>query len=183
MQTFDSCCGNPPNLTGRSGTWTIENGYMRSSANQASSIATLNNWDIIFKDRLSPPVYGISGRIYLEWSGAGNWGGFMYDYIDARNYREVRVSRSVPGRLGEIVLAETVNGVWREVFRAPRLQSSTDREVWLTLRRENDRTIVHELNTVSNIQVRQAPPTVPTLSGLGLFAAWNQVRFDDVGIF
>jgi hypothetical protein len=63
------------------------------------------------------------------------------------------------------------------------LQSSTDREVWLTLKRENDRTIVHELNTVSNIQVRQAPPTVPTLSGLGLFAAWNQVRFDDVVIF
>jgi hypothetical protein len=183
MQAFDTCCGNPPNFTGRSGTWTIENGYMRSSANQAASIATLNNWDIIFKDRLPPPVYGISGRIYLEWSGAGNWGGFMYDYIDARNYREVRVSRSVPGRLGEIVLAETVNGIWREVFRAPRLQSSTDREVWLTLKRENDRTIVHELNTVSNIQVRQAPPTVPTLSGLGLFAAWNQVRFDDVVIF
>jgi hypothetical protein len=181
MQAFDTCCGNPPNFTGESGTWTIENGYMRSSANQAASIATLNNWHI-FEGRV-PPVYGISGRIYLEWSGAGNWGGFMYDYIDARNYREVRVSRSVPGRLGAIVLAETVNGVWREVFRAPRLLSSTDREVWLTLTRENDRTIVHELNTVSNIQVRQARPTVPLLSGLGLFAAWNQVRFDDVVVY
>jgi hypothetical protein len=181
MQAFDTCCGNPPNFTEQSGTWTIENGYMRSSANQAASVATLNNWHI-FEGRV-PPVYGISGRIYLEWSGAGNWGGFMYDYIDARNYREVRVSRSVPGRLGAIVLAETVNGVWREVFRAPRLLSSTDREVWLTLTRENDRTIVHELNTVSNIQVRQAPPTVPLTSGLGLFAAWNQVRFDDVVVY
>ncbi len=104
----------------------------------------------------SPPVYGISGRIHLEWSGAGNWGGFVYDYIDARNYREVRVSRSVPGRLGEIVLAETVNGVKREVFRAPRLLSSTDREVFLTLRRENDLTIVNEPIFRSNIQVRQA---------------------------
>jgi hypothetical protein len=179
MQAFGGCCGNPPNFTAASGTWTIENGYMRSSANQAASVATLNNWDIIFKDRV-PPAYGISGRIYLEWSGAGNWGGFMYDYIDARNYREVRVSRSVPGRLGEIVLAETVNGVKREVLRAPRLLSSTDREVFLTLRRENDLTIVNEPIFRSNIQVRQARPTVPLLSGLGLFASWNQVRFDDV---
>ncbi len=176
MQPFGGCCGNPPNFTGESGTWTIENGYMRSSANQAASIATLNNWF----GRAAPPVYGISGRIYLEWSGAGNWGGFMYDYIDARNYREVRVSRSVPGRLGEIVLAETVNGIKREVFRAPRLLSSTDREVFLTLRRENDLTIVNEPIFRSNIQVRQAPPIVPLLSGLGLFASWNQVRFDDV---
>lgn len=178
MTGFDSCCGNPPNFTGQSGTWTIENGYMRSSTNQATSIATLDNW-FAWESR----AYGISGRIHLEWSGAGNWGGFMYDYIDARNYREVRVSRSVPGRIGEIVLAETVNGVQREVIRAPRLLSSTDREVFLTLRRENDLTIVNEPIFRSNIQVRQAPPTVPVLSGLGLFAAWNRVRFDDVATY
>jgi hypothetical protein len=130
----------------------------------------------------STRVYGVSGRIYLEWSGAGNWGGFVYDYVDARNYREVRVSRSVPGRVGEIVLAEVVEGVRREVHRAPRLLSSTDREVWLTLMRENDRTIVHELNAVSNIQVRQAPPSALSVP-VGLFAAWNLVRFDDVFIY
>jgi hypothetical protein len=160
-------------LTPQSGTWTSENGTLRSSTNQAASITTLDNWS-------QQSLYGISARIHLEWSGAGNWGGFVYDYIDARNYREVRVSRSVPGRLGEIVLAETVNGIKRDVFRAPRLLSSTDRDVFLTLRRERDLTIVNEPILGSNIQVRQVPPTVPVLSGLGLFAAWNLVRFGDV---
>lgn len=172
---FNEPGGNPPNFFVRSGTWTVENGYMRSSANQAASIATVHQWP-------STRVYGVSGRIYLEWSGAGNWGGFVYDYVDARNYREVRVSRSVSGRVGEIVLAEVVEGVRREVQRAPRLLSSTDREVWLTLMRENDRTIVHELNAVSNIQVRQAPPSALSVP-VGLFAAWNLVRFDDVFIY
>jgi hypothetical protein len=163
----------------QSGTWTFENGSLRSSTNQAASITTLDNWP------QQSRVYGISARIHLDWSGAGNWGGFVYDYIDARNYREVRVSRSVPGRLGEIVLAETINGVKKEVFRAPRLLSSTDRDVFLTLRRERDRTIVNEPIFRSNIQVRQAqvPPTVPVLSGVGLFASWNLVGFDDTFVY
>jgi hypothetical protein len=155
----------------QSGTWTIENGYMRSSTNQAAATAvTLNPGT----DR----VYGIAGRIYLEWSGAGNFGGFVYEYVDAQNYRDVRVSRTVPGRVGEIILGEKVNGVWREVLRRPRFQSTTDREVVLTLRREGDRTIVHDDGVFSNIQIRQAPVTVPRT--LGLLAAWNLVRFDDV---
>lgn len=36
------------------------------------------------------------------------------------------------------------------------------------------------VGTLWNIQVREAPRTVPLLSGPGLFAGWNQVRFDDV---
>ena len=168
---FGTFTGNPPQFEPQSGTWTIANGFMRSSTNQAVSLA-VSPWP------QPSPLYAISGRIHLEWSGAGNWGGFVYDYIDPRNYREVRVSRSVPGRVGEIVLAEIIKGVRREVFRAPRLQGSTDRELFLTLRRENDRTIVNEPNALSNFQVRQAPPTAPVR--VGLLAAWNLVRFDDV---
>jgi hypothetical protein len=159
-------------FTGESGTWTMANGYLRSSANQAASIA------------LMPPMqphhtYGISGRIRPEWSGSGNWGGLVYDYIDARNYREVRLSRTVASRLGEIVLAEVIGGVRREVFRAPRSQGSIDPEVFLSLRRENDITIVNELDGLTNIQIRQTPPTTVQVRA-GLFAAWNMVRFDDV---
>jgi hypothetical protein len=51
----------------------------------------------------------------------------------------------------------------------------------VTLRRENDRTIVSELGVLSNIQVRQTAPTVPVQAGL--FAAWNMVRFDDVFVY
>lgn len=117
---------------------------------------------------------GIAGRIHLEWSGASNYGGFVYEYVDARNYRDVRVSRTVPGRLGEIILGERVDGVWREV---PRFQSTTDPEVVLTVRREGNRTIVHDEGAFTNIQIRQAPATVPRTGGL--LAAWNLVR-DDV---
>lgn len=151
------------------------------------------NWALLHCDQVAPVdphhavtktslgtarVYGIAGRIHLEWPGAGNFGGFVYEYVDARNYRDVRVSRTVPGRLGEIILGERINGVWREVLRRPRFQSTTDREVVLTVRREDDRTIVHDDSAFSNIQIRQAPVTVPTTRGL--LAAWNLVRFDDV---
>ncbi len=153
------------------GTWTIANGYMRSSTNQAASTAVLLS-------KGTDRVYGIAGRVYLEWSSPGNNGGFVYEYVDAQNYREVRVSRTVDGRLGEIILAERIKGVRREVLRRPRFQSTTDREVVLTVRRENDRTIVNDGGAFTNIQIRQAPIAVPTTRGL--FAAWNMVRFDDV---
>jgi hypothetical protein len=153
------------------GTWTIANGYMRSSTNQAVSTAVALNLG-------TGRVYGIAGRVYLEWSGPGNSGGFVYEYVDAQNYREVRVSRTVEGRPGEIILAERIKGVRREVLRRPRFQSTTDREVVLTVRRENNRTIVNDGGAFTNIQIRQAPITVPWT--LGLFAAWNLVRFDDV---
>jgi hypothetical protein len=171
LARFQPIDGNPPHFIAERGTWTGANGYMRSSTNQAVSL-TVNQFP------QATNVYGISGRILLEWSAAGNWGGFVYDYIDAQNYREVRFSRSVPGRVGQIVLAEVVNGLWREVYRAPRTLDSTDSELLLTLRRENDLTIVREPSFRSNIQVRQAPPTVPVR--VGLLAAWNLVRFDDV---
>lgn len=160
----------PPIFEGRTGTWEFVDGYMRSATSQAASIA-LSRFN-------SGSNYGIAGRIHLEWSGAGNWGGFVYDYVDAQNYREVRVSRTVPGRVGEIVLAETVNGARHEVLRTRRFQSTDSREIVLSLRRENDRTIIHDASTFSNIQVRQAPVTVPHT--YGLLAAWNLVRFDDV---
>jgi hypothetical protein len=153
------------------GTWTIENGYLRSSTIQAASTAVAIN-------PRTPRIYGIAGRVHLEWSGPGNWGGFVYDYVDARNYRDVRVSRTVSGRLGEIILGERVDGVWREVLRRPRFQSTTAREVVLTVRREGNRTIVHDEGAFTNIQIRQAPVTIPRT--LGLLAAWNLVRFDDV---
>jgi hypothetical protein len=151
---------------------------MRSSANQAASIALTSAPQASGE---GSRVYGISGRIRLEWAGAGDWGGFVYDHIDARTYREVRLNRTVPGRPGEIVLAEIVRGVRREVFRAPRSQGTADPELFVTLRRENDRTIASELGVLSNIQVRQAAPTVPVQAGL--FAAWNMVRFDDVFVY
>lgn len=144
---------------------------MRSSTVQAASTAVAFN-------PATPRAYGIAGRVHLEWSGSGNWGGFLYEYVDARNYRDVRVSRTVPGRLGEIILGERVNGVWREVLRRPRFQSTTDREVVLTVRREGNRTIVHDEGAFTNIQILQPPVTVPRT--VGLLAAWNLVRFDDV---
>ena len=84
-----------------------------------------------------------------------------------------------PAGFGQIVLAEVVNGLRREC-PAPRTLNSTDGELLLTLRRENDLTIVHEPSFRSNIQVRQAPPTVPSVKSVGLLAVWNLVRFDDV---
>lgn len=172
---FTDAGASPTFFRPQSGVWTLANGYLRSSANQAVSIAVCEAHPGV--DRAGA-FYGIAGRVHLEWSGAGNWGGFLYDYVDAQNFREVRVSRTVPGRVGELVLAETVNGARREVLRTRRFQSTDSREVVLTVRREGDRTIVHDGSAFSNIQVRQAPATAPFT--VGLLAAWNAVRFDDV---
>jgi hypothetical protein len=159
----------------QSGTWTAANTYLRSSANQPASIA-------VYQPQALNGIYGISARISLEWSGAGNWGGFVYDYVDSQNYRELRLSRSVPGREGTLILAEVVDGRRREVFRAPRFQGSTvSGDVFVTLTRDNDVTIVNDLNAFINVQVRQTPRTVPVQ--VGLFAAWNLVRFDDVAVY
>jgi len=154
------------------GIWTVANGYLRSSTNQKASTAVANTGTGLY--------YGMTGLVYLEWSGSGNMGGFVYEYVDANNYREVRVSRTVADRPGEIVLAEKVRGVSREVLRRPRFQSSTDRTVLLTLRRENDRTIVNDGGAFTNIQIRQAPIAAPR--NVGLLARWNMVRFDDVTV-
>ncbi|HKU13574.1 MAG TPA: hypothetical protein VJQ52_04210 [Steroidobacteraceae bacterium] len=172
---FDEPGSTPTFWRPETGVWTLADGYLRSSANQAASIAVGESGPGV--DRPGA-FYGISALIHLEWSGAGNWGGLLYDYVDAQNYREVRVSRTVPGRVGEFVLAETVNGARREVLRTQRFQSTDSREVVLTVRREGNRTIVHDDSAFSNIQVRQAPMAAPFT--VGLLAAWNQVRFDDV---
>jgi hypothetical protein len=159
----------------QSGTWTAANTYLRSSANQAASIA-------VYQPQAFDGTYGISARISLEWSGPGNWGGFVYDYVDSKNYRELRLSRSVPGREGMLILAEVVDGRRREVFRAPRFQGSTvSRDVFVTLSRDNGVTIVNDLNAFINVQVRQTPLSVPVR--VGLFASWNLVRFDDVAVY
>ena len=163
----------------QSGTWTVENtaenGYARSSTNQASSIATSG-----LISNLSG--YGISATHAPGVVRSRQLGRPVYDYVDSRNYREVRLSLSRPGRQGMLILAEVVHGVRREVFRTPRLESSTtSRELFVTLKRDHDRTIVSELSALSNVQVRQAPPAVPVR--VGLLAAWNLVRFDDVALF
>ena len=61
---------------------------------------------------------------------------------------------------------------------ATRAFAHGEARIVLTVRREGNRTIVHDEGAFTNIQIRQAPATAPTT--VGLLAAWNLVRFDDV---
>ena len=154
-----------------SGTWSSANGYLRSSANQLSSIALYT--PLALRD-----IYQISARVYSEWTGGtSNQSGFIYDYVNSNNYREALYNAATPAHAGAVILSEVVNGVRSEVARRelPYQSGPLLRELRLTLLRENDLTLFYGLT------VRQPHPPVPVR--VGLLTSWNLARFDDVFVY
>jgi hypothetical protein len=146
-------------------TWAVTNGYYRSSSNVAAAIS-LSNVPITND-------FTIDAAVHLEWSAAGNRGGLVYDYRDARNYRGVLVSAN-SASTGQAVLEifEVTNGVRRVVATRNHFRP---RYTWgpVSVSRVNG------VTRINDEEVAQAP-----IHGgkVGLLASFNVVRFDDVVI-
>ena len=159
----------------QSGQWAASNGYFRNSSNLIASIATLAPTT---DDR-----YSIDAQMYLEWSGAGNRGGLVYDYVDAKNYRGVLLSPSKQSsdgsfRSGSLELIELRSGVRRVVLRR-------EFERW-PVAREWVHVGVERLGTSTRVTLGFAPeidiqqPLQLGSKRAGLLASYNLVRYDDV---
>jgi hypothetical protein len=146
-------------------TWTVTNGYYRSSSNVAAAIS-LSNVPIT-------DDFTVDASVHLEWSAAGNRGGLVYDYRDAKNYRGVLVNAN-SASIGQAVLEifEVTNGVRRVVATRDHFRP---RYTWgpVSVARVNG------ITRINNEEVAQAP-----IHGgkAGLLASFNMVRFDDVVI-
>ena len=146
-------------------TWTVANGYYRSSSNVVAAISLSNV-------RITND-FTIDAAVHLEWTASGNRGGLVYDYRDAQNYRGVLVN-SNSASLGQALLEifEVTNGVRRVVATRNHFRP---RYTWGPLS-------VSRVNGVTKIngeEVSQAP----IYGGkVGLIARHNVVRFDDVVI-
>lgn len=148
-------------------TWTVVNGYYRSSTNAQAAMAVS-----------SIPITGnftFSASVYLEWTASGNRGGLVYDYLDDSNYRGVLVSAnsntsSSSGQPGVLEIFEVTNGVRRVV--ATRTHTMY-KYTWSPLSISR----INGVTKINDVDVTQSP-----VHGgkVGLLARWNVVRFDDV---
>jgi hypothetical protein len=159
----------------QSGQWAASNGYFRNSSNVAASIATLAPTT---EDR-----YSTDAQMYLEWSAAGNRGGLVYDYVDARNYRGLLLSPAKQNsdgsfRSGSLELFEVRNGARRVVLRREFARWPIARE-WVNVGVERLGTTTRvTLGLTPEIDIQQ--PIQLGSKSAGLLASYNLVRFDDV---
>jgi hypothetical protein len=165
---FDSSAEGWTPVTGN---WSITNGSYVNSTSGASVVS--------MADEALPSCYTVNARMFLSWTGGiANSGGYLYDYKDQNNYRELTLARSASNRqlftLSEIregtrrVVSSTETGAWRP-----------GEWVYLTLDRNQNLTRVR-VDDVLQLEVTQAPVTVQTR--VGLLARWNVVYFDGVYI-
>ena len=165
---FDSTAEGWTPLTGN---WSISNGSYVNSTSGAFVVS--------MADEPVPSCYSINAPMFLSWTGGvANSGGYLYDYQDQNNYRELTLARSASNRqlltLSEIragsrrVVSSTETGAWRAGER-----------VYLTLDRNQNLTKV-SIDATLQVEITQAPVTGPTR--VGLLARWNLVYFDGVYI-
>lgn len=171
--------------TPAAGSWVADAGVYRNTSNQLAAISLA---EPIFARR-----YAIHTDLNFQWSGSGNRGGVVYDYVDANNYRAalmraVRVVNGVP-QGGGIELIEVRNGVRTSVPIVHPAQPIFRSGQWAQLS-------VIRFGDVTSVRAtcRNPPPgntcggdfhadlTQTELVGrkrAGLLASWNLVRFDD----
>ena len=97
-----------PTATIVSGTWSfpaVEPGIIRATSNQSSAVLLTN--------QVLKREYQHSALIYSPWSASGNTAGLVYDYVDDRNYKEVRLSPN-----GNATLYRVANNVRTTVLVA-----------------------------------------------------------------
>jgi hypothetical protein len=181
VSRFDTAAGWTP----AAGSWLADAGVYRNTSNQLAAISLAES--PIFARR-----YAIHTDMNFQWSGSGNRGGVVYDYVDANNYRAalmraVKVVNGIP-QGGGIELIEVRNGVRTSV---PVVQPA----VPVFIAGQWARLSVIRFGDVTSVRAtcRDPPPlatcgefhadlTQTELVGrkrAGLLASWNLVRFDD----
>lgn len=155
--------------TPATGTWAVANGSYANSTSGASVVS--------MADQSVSECYAVNAHVYLSWTGGvANSGGYVYDYHDQYNYRELTLSRSASNRQ-LLTLSEVHEGARRVVISTEGSAWRAGEWVQLTLDRKQDVTSVR-VDDMLQLQVTQAPSAVPIR--IGLLARWNLVHFDDI---
>ena len=159
-------------------------GVYRNTSNQLAAISLAGP---IFARR-----YALHTDLNFQWSGSGNRGGVVYDYVDANNYRAalMRAVRVVNGvtQGGGIELIEVRNGVRTSVPVVHPAQPIFKSGEWVRLS-------VMRFGDVTSVRAARRDPPVGFSGGdfhadvtqtelvgrkrAGLLASWNLIRFDD----
>jgi hypothetical protein len=154
-----------------SGSWSITNGSYVNSTSGASVVS--------MADEPVPNCYSMNATMFLSWTGGvANSGGYVYDYQDQNNYRELTLARSAANRQ-LLTLSEVRDGARRVVRSLETGAWRAGEWVYLTLDRNQSVTRV-SIDSTLQLEEIQAPVTAPTR--VGLLARWNLVYFDGVYI-
>jgi hypothetical protein len=160
----------PNPFTPRAGTWVVQNNSYQNTTSQVAAVSTGG----------FPPAGGdfvLFADMRLQWAGAGNRGGLVWDYLDQQNYSAVLVSPSASGRASTLEVIEVVKGV-RRVLATANPEAFPAGFV--------GRIGVNRIDGV--VRIWTAGTTVPDLvvrqqargGNVGVIASWNLVRFDNV---
>jgi hypothetical protein len=145
------------------GSWSVQNGRYGNSTN-ASFVVSLAN-------QVLGNTYSIDADVAGRWRASGNQSGFVYDYENASNYRELRLVPT-PSNGKTLRFVEVRAGVRTVVTEwTPPIGPSH-----VALVRRGDVTIVRA-SPGGTFALRQAPRANVRA---GLLASWNLVSFDNV---
>jgi hypothetical protein len=145
------------------GSWSVQAGEYRNTANTAFTATsytalTLQN------------TFEVSTSAYSGWSAAGNSLGLVFNYHSPSNYYEARFNA-----LGTVTLNKVAGGVRTMLATA---STSSLRQTWFNAR--VNRTGNRIRLSVGSTQLLDVQDSTPLSGGhAGLFASWNQARFDN----
>jgi hypothetical protein len=159
--TFDTS----PGWTNSGGNWVVDGGTYRNSANVAFTTSVNTGFEL-------GPTYDLSSRLYTQWSATGNTLGLLFNYRDGSNFDEVRFNAA-----GTATLNRVRNGN-RSMLRTAQYPGAA--RTWFDVRVSR---VGNQIRVwAGGARIFDVDGGTPAGAYLGVFASWNQARFDDVRV-
>ncbi len=148
------------------GNWVVEGGVYRNLAN-------VNFTSSVYALRATGSEYDVRARLYTQWSATGNTLGLVLNYFDNQNYDEVRFNAAGTATISRI------RAGGRRTLATASYQGAARTWFDVHVRREG-----HQVTVWTNdVQIFDVDAGQPIGDVAGVFASWNQARFDDFSIF
>lgn len=160
--SFDSA---PSGWSNIGGNWAVDAGTYRNAANTALT-ASINTSVSLGS------AYDLYSTLYTQWSGTGNTLGLVFNYQDAANFDEVRFNAA-----GTATLNRIRNGA-RSTLRTA--QYAGGARTWFPVRVNRVGALIRVW--VGDAQIFEVDGGTPIGNFAGVFASWNQARFDEFRI-
>lgn len=162
--------GNPPTgWINNGGSWFWRDGYWTNAANTSFTSTT-------YSGRELKRNFEVSAELFPEWTASGNTFGLVFNYLNARNFYEVRLNSQ-----GTATLSKVVGGT-RSMIETGRYSVPPFRVPLrvLVLKSGSDITVL-VANMTSEPVIRAQDATL-SRGHAGAFASWNKVRVDEFSI-
>ena len=166
----DFTLANPDPFMPRTGTWVAQQNFYQNTSNQSAAISTGGV-------QRSGGDFALYASMRLQWAGAGNRGGLVWDYRDPKNYSAVLVSPGTASRPSTVEVIEVVAGTRRVLASSSEGGFSAGFFGRISVSRIDGVVRV----TTPGMSAPYLAVTQQARGGdVGLIASWNLVRFDDV---